>query len=393
MSDKQKKITATAIVAIVLTVLLIVPVLMGFVGFLFMGEVVFAFLVPVVAILLIWAGSAIVYAITNRPVQKRIFLIPLFFTILFSGYVLTSLYYKYSYLPSIRVSQKELSSYYYKPFTDSPYLARLDEKASLQFTLDEELPRLDGATALFPVYCSFVEATYHEQADIKSLVQFSRTTKAYENLIKGETDIIFVAGPSKEQMTMAKEAGVEFQMYPIGYEAFVFIVNSKNPVSNISIQQIRDIYSGKITRWSELGGNNAKIRPFQRDKNSGSQTAFEKIFGKENEMLAPEMRQVASGMGGLVDAVADYENHSNAIGYSFRYYIETMENNPGIKILNLSGIAPTKETIRNKTYPICDSFYAITVKGRETENVKRFIEWMQGSQAQTLIEKVGYVGL
>ncbi|MBQ7613189.1 MAG: PstS family phosphate ABC transporter substrate-binding protein [Spirochaetaceae bacterium] len=393
MSDKQKKITATAIVAIVLTVLLIVPVLMGFVGFLFMGEVVFAFLVPVVAILLIWAGSAIVYAITNRPVQKRIFLIPLFFTILFSGYVLTSLYYKYSYLPSIRVSQKELSSYYYKPFTDSPYLARLDEKASLQFTLDEELPRLDGATALFPVYCSFVEATYHKQADIKSLVQFSRTTKAYENLIKGETDIIFVAGPSKEQMTMAKEAGVEFQMYPIGYEAFVFIVNSKNPVSNISIQQIRDIYSGKITRWSELGGNNAKIRPFQRDKNSGSQTAFEKIFGKENEMLAPEMRQVASGMGGLVDAVADYENHSNAIGYSFRYYIETMENNPGIKILSLSGIAPTKETIRNKTYPICDSFYAITVKSRETENVKRFIEWMQGSQAQALIEKVGYVGL
>lgn len=393
MSDKQKKITATAIVAIVLTVLLIVPVLMGFVGFLFMGEVVFAFLVPVVAILLIWAGSAIVYAITNRPVRKRIFLIPLFFTILFSGYVLTSLYYKYSYLPSIRVSQKELSSYYYKPFTDSPYLARLDEKVSLQFTLDEELPRLDGATALFPVYCSFVEATYHKQADIKSLVQFSRTTKAYENLIKGETDIIFVAGPSKEQMAMAKEAGVEFQMYPIGYEAFVFIVNSKNPVSNISIQQIRDIYSGKITRWSELGGNNAKIRPFQRDKNSGSQTAFEKIFGKENEMLAPEMRQVASGMGGLVDAVADYENHSNAIGYSFRYYIETMENNPGIKILSLNGIAPTKETIRNKTYPICDSFYAITVKSRETENVKRFIEWMQGSQAQTLIEKVGYVGL
>ena len=393
MSDKQKKITATVIVAIVLTVLLIVPVLMGFVGFLFMGEVVFAFLVPVVAILLIWAGAAIVYAITNRPVQKRIFLIPLFFTILFSGYVLASLYYKYSYLPSIRVSQKELSSYYYMPFTDSPYLARLDEKVSLQFTLDEELPRLDGATALFPVYCSFVEATYHKQADIKSLVQFSRTTKAYENLIKGETDIIFVAGPSKEQMTMAKEAGVEFQMYPIGYEAFVFIVNSKNPVSNISIQQIRDIYSGKITRWSELGGNNAKIRPFQRDKNSGSQTAFEKIFGKENEMLAPEMRQVASGMGGLVDAVADYENHSNAIGYSFRYYIETMENNPGIKILSLSGIAPTKETIRNKTYPICDSFYAITVKGRETENVKRFIEWMQGSQAQTLIEKVGYVGL
>lgn len=393
MSDKQKKITATAIVAIVLTVLLIVPVLMGFVGFLFMGEVVFAFLVPVVAILLIWAGAAIVYAITNRPVQKRIFLIPLFFTILFSGYVLTSLYYKYSYLPSIRVSQKELSSYYYMPFTDSPYLARLDEKVSLQFTLDEELPRLDGATALFPVYCSFVEATYHKQADIKSLVQFSRTTKAYENLIKGETDIIFVAGPSKEQMTMAKEAGVEFQMYPIGYEAFVFIVNSKNPVSNISIQQIRDIYSGKITRWSELGGNNAKIRPFQRDKNSGSQTAFEKIFGKENEMLAPEMRQVASGMGGLVDAVADYENHSNAIGYSFRYYIETMENNPGIKILSLNGIAPTKETIRNKTYPICDSFYAITVKSRETENVKRFIEWMQGSQAQALIEKVGYVGL
>ena len=211
-------------------------------------------------------------------------------------------------------------------------------------------------------------------------------------MIAGNDDIIFAAQPSKEQLAMAQEAGLEFKMYPIGFEAFVFIVNAKNPVDNLSLQQIKDIYTGKITNWKELGGKNQSIRPFQRDTNSGSQTAFIKMMGKDMKLLPPETHQV-SGMDGLVDVVSDYQNHSNAIGYSFRYYVENMEQNINIKILSLNGIKPTVENIRNKTYPITGNFYAITIKGKESENTKKFIDWILSEQGQEIVRKVGYISL
>lgn len=123
----------------------------------------------------------------------------------------------------------------------------------------------------------------------------------------------------------------------------------------------------------------------------GSQTAFLATIGKDLELLPPENHQVVDGMGGLIDKVADYQNHGNAIGYSFRYYVENMEENDNIKILNLNGIVATKENIRSKAYPITDNFYAITVKGKESESVKQFIQWILSNKGQKIVEEVGYV--
>lgn len=156
--------------------------------------------------------------------------------------------------------------------------------------------------------------------------------------------------------------------------------------------QIKDIYTGKITNWKDVGGKNQAIRPFQRDTNSGSQTAFLAVMGKDADLLPPETHQV-SGMDGLIDVVSDYQNHSNAIGYSFRYYVESMDKNINIKILKLNGIEPNRENIRNRTYPITDNFYAITLKGKESANTKKFINWILSEQGQAIIEKVGYVPL
>ena len=300
--------------------------------------------------------------------------------------------YKHKYIPSITVGQQSSFYRHYMPFTNSTKLARLDCEATLHFSKEDELPVVDGATALFPVYCSFVEAIYPSDCKIEEYIGFNTTTGAYKRLIAGENDIIFVAQPSKEQIESAQKAGIEFNLYPIGYEAFVFLVNKKNPVSNLSLKQIKDIYTGKITNWKELGGKNQLIRPFQRDTNSGSQTAFLAVMGKDTELIPPETHQV-SGMDGLIDVVSDYQNHSNAIGYSFRYYVETMNKSVNIKILNLNGVEPTRENIRTKTYPITDNFYAITVREKESENTKKFIDWILSEQGQKIIEKVGYVSL
>lgn len=382
----------TIISVIISFVLLIIPVFALWIITFFAG-LRLNFLLPVAGIALVALIGFIVFSLDNkRFFKKTIISIGMVFVVLVSSLFAES-YYRHTYIPSITVGQSSEYSGRYLPFTESELLYRLEKPASLEFNESDSLPKVDGATALFPVYCSFVENTYPKDCDVKNFVKFSTTKGAYENLINGGCDIIFVAQPSAQQLETAKEMGVEFCLYPIGYEAFVFIVNKKNPVDSITIQQLKDIYSGKITNWQELGGKNQNIRPFQREEGSGSQTAFLATIGKDLELLPPETHQVIDGMGGLIDKVADYQNHGNAIGYSFRYYVENMEENDNIKILNLNGIEATKENIRSKKYPITDNFYAITVKGKETEDTKKFLDWMTSSEGQAVVEGVGYVPL
>ena len=385
------KKTITIITVTIAILLLSVPTFLLWIIASF-GDLQTNFLVPIIGVILVVLIGFITFSIENKHFFKLPVISISVAILILLGVIEGENYYKHTYIPSITVGQREPFSFRYKPFEKSENLAHLDGEASRKFSSDDELPVVDGATALFPVYCSFVEAVYPSDCDVEKVVQFNTTTNAYKELIAGNYDVIFVAQPSKEQRAMAEEAGVEFNMYPIGYEAFVFIVNEKNPVDSLTLQQIKDIYTGKITNWKELGGKDQSIRPFQRDTNSGSQTAFIKVMGKDVELLAPKTHKV-SGMDGLVDVVSDYENHSNAIGYSFRYYIESMEKNVNIKILKLNGIEATRENIRTKQYPITDNFYAITIKGRETENTRKLINWILSDQGQELIEKVGYVSL
>ena len=385
------KKTSTIIATLLSLIILFFPVVFFWVVAAF-SDLKLNFIVPIIGIILVILTGLITFSISNKIFYKKSIILLSALVVLLIALIESENIYKHKYIPSITVGQQSTFYRHYMPFTNSTKLARLDCEATLHFSKEDEFPVVDGATALFPVYCSFVEAIYPSDCKIEEYIGFNTTTGAYKRLIAGENDIIFVAQPSKEQIESAQKAGIEFNLYPIGYEAFVFLVNKKNPVSNLSLKQIKDIYTGKITNWKELGGKNQLIRPFQRDTNSGSQTAFLAVMGKDTELIPPETHQV-SGMDGLIDVVSDYQNHSNAIGYSFRYYVKTMNKSVNIKILNLNGVEPTRENIRTKTYPITDNFYAITVREKESENTKKFIDWILSEQGQKIIEKVGYVSL
>ena len=172
-------------------------------------------------------------------------------------------------------------------------------------------------------------------------------------------------------------------------EGDVFFVNSKNPMENITIKQIQDIYSGEITKWDELNVNGfGDIRAFQRDEGSGSQTALVKLMG-DKPLMKPIEENVIGGMGGIISKTADYKNYKNAIGYSFRYYSREMVNNNQIKLLNIEGIAPTIENIENGTYPVASEFFAVTRIDAD-ENTKKLLDWVVSEQGQELVEKTGY---
>lgn len=285
----------------------------------------------------------------------------------------------------------EVDIYQYEPFTNQNKLVQLDQVPTLK--LEEPLPIIDGATALYPLYAAITQHLYPEKEynPYKSEVMVNQTHEAYTNLIFGNTDLIFAAGPSDEQIKQAEQQGITLDLTPIGKEAFVFFVNSKNDINQLSLEQIKGIYSGKITNWSEVGGKDDAIRAFQRPQDSGSQTALQRLMGDIPLMEAPT-EDIATGMGGIINEVSQYKNYKNAIGYTFRYYSNEMVKNREIKLLEIEGVAPTRETIRNNTYPIASEFYIVTA-GEPTGNVKKLIDWVLSDEGQALVEKAGYVSL
>lgn len=299
------------------------------------------------------------------------------------------------------------------PFKENNGLARLEGKSSLEFMSPEEMPRLDGATAAYPIYAAFAQTVYKgleepyrniskDEKDVVTafvasdkypfgIIKCSKTSKAYQNLIDGNADIIFVAEPSKNELEAIKAKGDEFVLTPIGSEAFVFFTNISNPVEGLSLKQIQDIYSGGIRKWKEVGGRNQKILPYQRPEDSGSQTVMKNRVMKDIKMLDPTRETSASGMGEIISRVASYKNATNAIGYSFMYYSSEMIKNKLIKYIAVDGVKPTPETVRSKEYPLTVPVYAVTLKSETDKNVKVFIDWILSEEGQSIVEKTGYV--
>lgn len=281
----------------------------------------------------------------------------------------------------------------YEPFAVDTKAAILDRPSSL--TLENDLPRIDGATAFYPVYAAFVQAVYPEKNYNRNSceeIKCSKTPGAYDRLINGEVDIIFCFAPSIGQLQEAKEKGVILELTPIGKEAFIFFVNENNKVNNITSEQIKDIYAGDITSWDKVGGTHDKILVYQRPQNSGSQTMLTQIMGNR-AIIDPPKDAIIHSMGEIIDRTSSYKNYKNAIGYSFLYYATSMADNNKIKILEIDNIYPNKQTIGNGEYPFIEEFYAIKTNKNTNSNVDRFIDWIKSSEGQYLIEKSGYTPL
>ena len=285
----------------------------------------------------------------------------------------------------------------YSPFEEDTLAATLEEEAALH--LAGELPVLDGATALYPLYAAFAQAVYEEEDYAAGLtegtVRCTNTANAYEAVVSGEADIIFVAGPSEKQKQAAADAGANLVLTPIGREAFVFIVGKSNPVEGLSYQQIRNIYSGKTAHWRTLGWEEGgSIIAFQRPEGSGSQSGLQRVMG-DMPIVAPQPLPDKSlvGSNSLMQQVSVWwKGVQPALGYSYRYYAQTMYANPDTKLLAIDGYSPTEENIRSGDYPFVNNFYAVT-NGEPTGAAKQLIDWICGEQGQELIVKTGYTPL
>ncbi len=273
-------------------------------------------------------------------------------------------------------------------------------------------PHIDGSTVCVPMAVEF--ARQHlgfEDTVANQFVDFLTTHYAYEALIHNEpemehyvynlgtyidvdsVDLVIATEPSDDELAQAEALGVTLKKTPVCYDAFVFITHKNNPVESLTVEQIKKIYTGEITNWKEVGGKDEKIRAFQREKNSGSQTAMENLVMGGADMIDPIEVKIIVGMGELVDAVAEYENETASLGYTYRYYIDTLYKNDNIKTIAVDGISPTDENIRSRAYPFTTNYYGVIREGDEEAIGGQFLNWMLSDEGQRCIAQAGYITL
>ena len=228
------------------------------------------------------------------------------------------------------------------------------------------------------------------------LVRNAGTHAAYVNLIKRQSDLALLARkPSTDELTAAKAAGVELQTTPIAWDALVFIVNHKNPVKNLSRDQARGIYSEKIRSWSEVGGAGAKLVPFRRERNSGSQELLEELLFDGTplpDLPANEARRpplTSNGMGGPYSQLT---NEENGIAFSVYYYEHFMAASPYTRVLSIDGVEPSAATIASGKYPLRAPVYAVYRKGEPSDGKPmQLLRWLQSDEGQGVVRESGYV--
>ena len=277
----------------------------------------------------------------------------------------------------------------YRPF--SPQSLAVGVDAAPGFRIAEYPPRLCAAHMMYPLCAGVVQTLYPPREYGNGELSARTPEGCYKMLLNGETDAIFAPPPTETQLAAAETRGLTLTVTSLARDAFVFFVNARNPVSALTRKQIRKIYSGKITRWEDVGSGKGEIRPFQHHHGNCSQRMMERVMG-DVPLMPPLKEDRLSGMGGTISDVADYRNYSGALGYSYRFFVSGIHRSGEIKLLALDGVAPTGESIRTGRYPLVIDCCLVTVRPRDV-NIRKIVAFFHSPAGCELIEKTGYISL
>jgi phosphate transport system substrate-binding protein len=212
-------------------------------------------------------------------------------------------------------------------------------------------------------------------------------------LINGTVD---VANASRQIKPVEREEavanGVEPVEFVIARDAIAIIVHHSNPINELSIDQLSDIYSGKIRNWSELGGEDRPIVKLSRETNSGTHVYFlEQVLRKgdkeDSTLFSPDTLLLPSSEG----IMSEVRDNPNALGYDGLGYVTD-----DVKVVAVAGdqggffVLPSIETVNNAQYPISRDLYMYTA-GEPTGRILAYLEWILQADAQTIVSDLGFV--
>jgi phosphate transport system substrate-binding protein len=224
-------------------------------------------------------------------------------------------------------------------------------------------------------------------------IQHNGTHGSYMNLIEGDTDLILVARPpSKDELTAAREKGIGLDVRAVALDAFVFLLSVENPVDGLTIEIVRDIYTGEIANWAQVGSADfpGEIHAYRRNPNSGSQELMETLVMRGEPMIdAPEMMLMS--MMGPINTIAE---DPLAIGYSVYYYAEFIFPEERVKLSGIDGVKPTSDSIASRAYPLTTEVYAVVRQGMPEDSTAMMLRnWLLTEEGQAPIEESGYVSI
>ena len=234
--------------------------------------------------------------------------------------------------------------------------------------------------------------------DYQSKNLCSGTHGAYMNLIEGKSDVIIASRDiSRNEKASAEELGVELETAPLAIDALVFIVNPKNPVKNLTADQVRKIYTGEITNWKEVGGVDHTITPYIRNADSGSQEKMETLVMDGLRMIdGTEETYMYEIIGSqMASPYLQLEVDEYGIGYTPFFYCTAMVRDlMKVDMLSIDGVMPSKETLRNNKYPFVSSIYAAVRKTEDHESMAyKLYQFFFTQKGADMIDESGYIAI
>jgi phosphate transport system substrate-binding protein len=242
---------------------------------------------------------------------------------------------------------------------------------------------IKGSTTVLPIAQACAEDFMKSNPGVNISVQGGGSGVGIASIIDGTADIGDASRPIKDkELVKAVGRGVEPKAHVVAMDGIAVIVNPSNRISAITKQQIKAIYTGRVSHWSAVGGSGGQIVVISRDSASGTFEAFNKL-ALEKAKVRPDALLQASNQA-VASVVA---KTPGAIGYVGLGYVT-----PSVKAITVDDIECTKETVLSGEYPLARPLFMYT-NGRPKGEVKEFVDFVLSDMGQILVEQNGYVGL
>ncbi len=250
-----------------------------------------------------------------------------------------------------------------------------------------------GSDTIVNLALAWAEKYQGDHPNVRISVTGGGSGTGIASLINGTVGIANASRQIKsEEIEQAKSNGVDPVEHIIARDAIAVIVNPENPVSQLTLKQISDIYSGKISNWSEVGGEDRPIVRLSRETNSGTHVYFLemvlRLSSKEDKTLFSMDTLLLPSSEGII---AEVRQNPNAIGYDGLGYVP--KDLKMIAIAEEEGgayVLPSIPTVNDKTYPIARDLYMYT-DGQPEGLLKEYLDWIMSSEAQEIVAELGFV--
>jgi len=250
-----------------------------------------------------------------------------------------------------------------------------------------------GSDTMVNLALAWAEKYQSEHPDVSLSVTGGGSGTGLAALVNGTVDIANASRQIKqEELDQAKANGIDPVEFVVARDAIAVIVNPENPVTQLTLRQISDIYSGKINNWKEVGGDDRPIVRLSRETNSGTHVYFlEKVIrlgDKTNKTLFSTDTLLLPSSEGIINEV---RQNPNAIGYDGLGYVP-----PDLKMIAVARddtgpfVLPSIQTVNDGSYPVARDLYMYTA-GQPAGAVKDYIDWILSSEAQAIVAQLGFV--